>query len=128
MADQLDYAVIQDFLSGLIPPREAEMQSMEAYAQKTNFPIIGPAAGYMCYQIARLIGAQSVFELGSGYGYSTYWFALAVGDGGACPPGKPGGERQRRANRLMLPNALRLLHLPVVKARPSSHDRRPSAA
>jgi predicted O-methyltransferase YrrM len=36
----------------------------------------------MCYQIARLIGAQSVFELGSGYGYSTAWFAKAVAENG----------------------------------------------
>ncbi len=82
MADQLDYAAIQDFLAGLVPPSKPEMQEMEAYAEKTNFPIIGPAAGYMCYLIARLIGAQSVFEMGSGYGYSTAWFARAVEENG----------------------------------------------
>lgn len=58
------------------------MQDMEAYAYNHGFPIIGPAAGYFCYQLARMIGARSVFELGSGYGYSTAWFALAVQDNG----------------------------------------------
>src|SRR5512135_3051313 len=82
MADQLNYAEIQDFLAGLVPPRPAEMQEMEAYAQKIKFPIIGPAAGNLCYQIARMIGARSVFELGSGYGYSTAWFARAVRENG----------------------------------------------
>lgn len=82
MADQMDYAAIQDFLTDLVPPREPEMQAMEEYANKTNFPIIGPAAGYMCYQMARMIGARSVFELGSGYGYSTAWFAKAVKENG----------------------------------------------
>ncbi len=82
MADQIDYAAVQDYLIGLVPPREPEMQAMEKYAEKTNFPIIGPAAGYMCYLIARLIGAQSVFEMGSGYGYSTAWFAKAVKENG----------------------------------------------
>jgi len=82
MADQLDFTVIQDFLTGLVPPREPEMRMMEEYARQTNFNIIGPAAGYVCYQIARLIGAQSVFELGSGYGYSTAWFARAVKENG----------------------------------------------
>ncbi len=82
MADQLDYAEIQDFLSGLVPPRQAEMQEMEAYGSKTSFPIIGPAAGHFCYQVARMIGAQSVFEMGSGYGYSTAWFARAVKENG----------------------------------------------
>ena len=82
MADQLDYAAIQDFLIGLVPRRDGEMQVMEDYASRTDFPIIGPAAGYLCYQIARLSGARSVFELGSGYGYSTAWFARAVRENG----------------------------------------------
>lgn len=82
MADQFDYAVIQDFLIDLVPAREPEMQAMEDYGNKTDFPIIGPSAGYMCYLIARLIGAKSVFEMGSGYGYSTAWFAKAVNENG----------------------------------------------
>jgi predicted O-methyltransferase YrrM len=56
--------------------------AMEAEAERTKFPIIGPAAGYFCYLIARLIGARSVFELGSGFGYSTAWFARAVRENG----------------------------------------------
>jgi predicted O-methyltransferase YrrM len=55
---------------------------MEAYAEKNQFPIIGPACGYYCYQLARMIAAKSVFELGSGYGYSTAWFAKAVRENG----------------------------------------------
>ncbi len=82
MANSIDYAVLQDYLIGLVPPREPEMQKMEEYGNRTNFPIIGPAAGYMCYLIARLIGAHSVFEMGSGYGYSTAWFAKAVVENG----------------------------------------------
>ena len=82
MTDLLQYATIQDYLIGLVPPRKPEMQAMEEHADKTNFPIIGPAAGYLCYLIARLIGARSVFEMGSGYGYSTAWFARAVIENG----------------------------------------------
>jgi caffeoyl-CoA O-methyltransferase len=70
------------YLDGLVPTRPAEMQAMEAYAEKRNFPIIGPASGYLCYQIARLIQARRVFEMGSGYGYSTAWFARAVQENG----------------------------------------------
>jgi predicted O-methyltransferase YrrM len=58
------------------------MKKMEAYAAEHKFPIIGPAAGYICYQIACMIGARSVYELGSGYGYSTAWFARAVQENG----------------------------------------------
>jgi len=79
---ELTYQAAQDYLASLVPPREKEMQEMEAYAEKNDFPIIGPACGYYCYQLARMIGAKSVFELGSGYGYSTAWFAKAVRENG----------------------------------------------
>lgn len=70
------------YLEDLVPDRPAEIQEMEAYADEHNFPIIGPAAGYYCYMMARAIGATRVFELGSGYGYSTAWFARAVQENG----------------------------------------------
>ena len=79
---ELTYQATQDYLTSLIPPREKEMLEMEAYAEKNNFPIIGPACGYYCYQLARMIGAKSIFELGSGYGYTTAWFAKAVKENG----------------------------------------------
>src|SRR6266508_5360804 len=73
---------VQEYLDSLVPARAAEMQVMEVYAKETGFPIIGPSAGQLCYQIARMIGARRVFELGSGYGYSTAWFARAVHENG----------------------------------------------
>jgi len=73
---------VSTYLEQLVPPRVAELAAMEAYARETNFPIVGPVAGQLCYQLARLIGAQRVFELGSGYGYSTAWFARAVQENG----------------------------------------------
>jgi len=82
MSDLRDYYQINDYLNRLVPERPAEMQAMEAYAEKTGFPIIGPVCGYMCYQIARMVKAHAVFEMGSGYGYSTAWFARAVMENG----------------------------------------------
>lgn len=82
MSENIHYSTVQEFLNGLVPQREPEMQIMETYAEEHNFPIIGPAAGYACYQLARMIHARSVFEMGSGYGYSTAWFARAVKENG----------------------------------------------
>jgi len=79
---RIDYQPVQDYLISLLPPREPEMQKMEEYAEKNNFPIIGPVCGHYCYQLARMINAKSIFELGSGYGYSTAWFAKAVRENG----------------------------------------------
>jgi predicted O-methyltransferase YrrM len=73
---------LMDYIEGLVPPRPPEMMSMEAYAAETDFPIVGPSCGYLCYQVARMIGAKRIFELGSGYGYSTAWFAQAVRENG----------------------------------------------
>lgn len=73
---------VSSYLEQLVPQRTAELAVMEKYASEHNFPIVGPVAGQMCYQLARLMGAQRVFELGSGYGYSTAWFARAVQENG----------------------------------------------
>jgi predicted O-methyltransferase YrrM len=73
---------ISRYLDDLVPARPAELQKMERIAESSKFPIIGPASGQLCYLIARLIGARRIFELGSGFGYSTAWFARAVRDNG----------------------------------------------
>jgi predicted O-methyltransferase YrrM len=79
---EINYQSAQDYLTSLVPPREPELQKMEEIAEKEDFPILGPVCGYYCYQLARMINARSVFELGSGYGYSTAWFAKAVQENG----------------------------------------------
>jgi len=73
---------VTDYLNELVPPRPPRLRAMEEQAAESGFPIIGPAAGQFCYLIARLSGARRIFELGSGYGYSTAWFARAVQEAG----------------------------------------------
>ena len=83
MSDELlTYPAAQDYITTLIPPREDELQKMEAIAEENDFPIIGPVCGYYCYQLARMINAKSIFELGSGYGCSTAWFTKALKENG----------------------------------------------
>jgi len=73
---------IARYLDSLVPERPSELLDMERIAESTKFPIIGPASGQLCYLVARLIGARRIFEMGSGYGYSTAWFARAVRENG----------------------------------------------
>jgi caffeoyl-CoA O-methyltransferase len=73
---------LMDYIDSLVPPRLPEMQTMENNAEKIDFPIVGPASGYLCYQLARMTNAKRIFELGSGFGYSTAWFARAVIENG----------------------------------------------
>lgn len=82
MPDSMFHPNLVDYLDGLVPPRNEVMTEMEAYAREVHFPIIGTAAGYYNYIIARMTGATQIFELGSGFGYSTAWFARAVTENG----------------------------------------------
>lgn len=82
MDERLTFQNVQRLLADLVPERPAELVEMEAIADRESFPIIGPAAGHFCYLAARLAAATAVFEMGSGFGYSTAWFARAVSENG----------------------------------------------
>src|SRR5947209_8339764 len=73
---------VEKYFYGLLPKRDAVLQEMEEQASKRSIPIVGPAVASVLYQYARLINARKVFELGSAIGYSTLWWARAVGEGG----------------------------------------------
>ena len=73
---------VEDYLYSLLPSRDKVLSEIEAEAAKRKIPIVGPAVGRILYQLALMIGAKTVFELGSAIGYSTIWWARAVGEGG----------------------------------------------
>lgn len=73
---------VEDYLYSLLPPRDEVLAEIEAEAAKRKIPIVGPAVGRVLYQLALMIQARNVFELGSAVGYSTIWWARAVGEGG----------------------------------------------
>ena len=73
---------VEDYLYSLLPPRDEVLTEIEAEAAKRDIPIVGPAVGRILHQLALMIGAKNVFELGSAIGYSTIWWARAVGEGG----------------------------------------------
>ena len=82
MTGELLAPELHEYLDALVPPRPAELKAMEEEAARTRFPIVGPAAGHLCYLLTRMLGARRVFEMGSGFGYSTAWFARAVQENG----------------------------------------------
>ncbi|MCX8048895.1 MAG: O-methyltransferase [Methylohalobius sp.] len=67
------------------------LAEMETRAQEHRFPIVGRLVGMFLKQLAAMIKAKRVFEFGSGYGYSAWWFAQAVGPEGevVCSDGNP---------------------------------------
>lgn len=64
------------------PAEQALHDRLQALATQRGFPLIGADAGRWLHLLTRMIGGRRVFELGSGFGYSAFWFARAVGEGG----------------------------------------------
>ena len=73
---------IDDYLYSMLPRRDPVLAEMEDYATEHKIPIVGPAVARVLQQLAMMISARTVFELGSAIGYSTIWWAQAVGDKG----------------------------------------------
>jgi predicted O-methyltransferase YrrM len=75
-------SAVEDYLNELLPARDAVLTEMERLAKRRDIPIIGPACARVLYLMAKLIDAKRVFEMGSAIGYSTIWWARAVGPQG----------------------------------------------
>ena len=75
-------APVEDYLYSLLPARDEVLTEMEGEAAKRKIPIVGPVVGRILYQLARMAGAKTIFEMGSAIGYSTIWWARAVGQDG----------------------------------------------
>jgi caffeoyl-CoA O-methyltransferase len=73
---------LERYFLDLLPARDAVLAEMEAHAAEKDVPIVGPAVGTLLEILTRSIAADRVFELGSAIGYSTAFFARAVGRGG----------------------------------------------
>jgi len=69
---------IETYATLVGPDADAVLAEMDEYAERESFPTIGPAVGGWFQLLVRLVGAERVFEFGSGYGYSAYWFARGL--------------------------------------------------
>lgn len=88
---------VEGYMRGLLARHdEPVLLEMEAEAEANGFPIIGRVVGVTVEVLARSVGARRVFELGSGFGYSAYWFSRAVRPSGEvhCTDGDPENERR----------------------------------
>ncbi len=73
---------VHNYLGHLIPERPMVLREMEQYATEKSFPIVGPLVGRFLYQMVLMTKARRILELGSGFGYSAFWFSLAAGSKG----------------------------------------------
>lgn len=73
---------IESYMREIVPDDDPVLLDMEALAEERGFPIIGRLCGRTLEVLGRAVGATRVFEMGSGYGYSAYWWARATGAAG----------------------------------------------
>ncbi|MGR9114707.1 MAG: O-methyltransferase [Gammaproteobacteria bacterium] len=93
---------IERYLLGLTGATDHPvLVEMEALALQHNFPIVGRLVGMFLETLALTVGARRVFEFGSGYGYSAYWFARAVGEQGEVICSDGNLENKKQAQRYL---------------------------
>ena len=73
---------VETYLYSVLPERDEVLNEIERHAGDRDIPIVGPAVGRFLHQLALISSAKSVFEMGSAVGYSTIWWARAVGENG----------------------------------------------
>jgi len=103
---------VDDYIYSILPQRDAVLSEMEDVAAERKIPIVGPAVGRLFHQLAVMNGVKTVFEMGSAIGYSTIWWARAVGEGGRvyytdgskenCEQARRYLERAGMANRVTM--------------------------
>jgi predicted O-methyltransferase YrrM len=69
---------VTEFAETVGPDSDDVLREMQRHAESEDFPIVGPAVGGWLAFFVRMVDASRVFEFGSGFGYSAYWFALAL--------------------------------------------------
>lgn len=70
---------IENYIRSLYPRVHEVFYEMEKRAEGSDVKIVGPIVGRFLSQICLLQKPQSIFEMGSGFGYSALWFSLSLG-------------------------------------------------
>ncbi|PSQ18749.1 methyltransferase [Halobacteriales archaeon QS_8_69_26] len=70
------------FVRALAEPGDETLAAMEEHGETHGPTTVGREVGTLLRFLARTAGATRAFEFGSGYGYSAYWIALGLGEGG----------------------------------------------
>jgi predicted O-methyltransferase YrrM len=72
---------IEKYMMDLSFEDDPHILEMERIAKEKNFPIVDRLVGRLLFVLTRIRNPRLIVELGSGFGYSAYWFALALGEG-----------------------------------------------
>jgi len=95
MLDIVDATGNQGLPAGMVPV----LLEMEAQAERSHFPIVGPLVGRTLCMNAGLVGARRILDLGCGVGYSSLWLAAGAGAGAKVVCVDPNPQNLARARK-----------------------------
>lgn len=75
---QSNSEVLASYFNSFCQSPYHQLADLEKQATASKFPIIGRQTGRVLQHYAALLKARSVFEMGSGFGYSALWFAAGM--------------------------------------------------
>ena len=87
---------LQEYLDGLVPPRDRVLARMEEEAHSENIPIVDPHEGMLLYLLVKIAGAKRILELGTATGYSGIWLLRGT-EGGSLTTFEVDHKRADRA-------------------------------
>ena len=73
---------VDRYIDSLLGEPDPLALRLSEHALKRGFPLIGHTSGNWIELLTRSIGGKRVFEFGSGFGFSAYYFARAIGEQG----------------------------------------------
>ncbi|MEE9443970.1 MAG: O-methyltransferase [candidate division Zixibacteria bacterium] len=103
----MKFEAIDSYLHKITPQSEEILKEMEDFAAEKGFPIIGPLVGRFLCQMAMVTKAKKILELGSGFGYSAYWFSLGMGGRGHIVMTDADSSNKERAFQYFIRGGLR---------------------
>ena len=106
-------SLINQYIESLYPVEHDVQIEMEQLAKRRQFPIVGPQVGRLLAWLVRSANAKRVLELGSGFGYSAFWFCSALGADGEITLTDHSAGNLKEAKRL-LEKANRLSQLQFI--------------
>ena len=72
---------IEHYLMSFAIENDEQLLNMEKRARERDFPIVDRLVGRLLFLLVKLKRPDLIVELGSGFGYSAYWFARAMESG-----------------------------------------------
>ena len=92
---------IDAYLADLAAHSDPVLDEMERLGSDRGFPIVGPQVGRLLEVLARTVAATRVLELGSGFGYSAFWFLRGLPPSGQVVMTEGSRERSDEARAFL---------------------------